>query len=71
MIHRSPTELREQRARLLVEAGLTYHLLRARAATWTLSPEQQDIWHTLQGVACLLAGTTPAGQEQQTAQTCT
>ncbi|MFD8092384.1 hypothetical protein [Streptomyces malaysiensis] len=43
VIHRSPAELHEQRARLLAEAGLAYELLRARAATWTLSPEKQDI----------------------------
>ncbi|MFE9003139.1 hypothetical protein ACFYOY_13500 [Streptomyces sp. NPDC007875] len=65
VIHQTPDQLREQRARLLAEAGLSYEQLRDRATTWTLSLEQQDIWTTIQGIDYLLDGTAPAEQEEQ------
>ncbi|WP_445520487.1 hypothetical protein [Streptomyces sp. NEAU-174] len=65
VIRRTPAELREQRARLIAEAGLTYDELRDRADAWTLSPEQQDIWATIEGIDYLLGGATPANQETQ------
>jgi hypothetical protein len=61
-IRRTEAELEAQRARLLAEAGLTYEELRDRAATWNLSPEQQDIWHTIEGIGYLLTGQTRADQ---------
>ncbi|MGW4075962.1 hypothetical protein ACWELB_21035 [Streptomyces asiaticus] len=65
VIHRTPAELREQRAQLLAEAGLSYDQLAERAAAWTLSLEQQDIWATIQGIDYLLTGMVPAEQEEQ------
>lgn len=56
VIHRTPAELRAQRAQLLDEAGLAEAELRERAATWQLSQEQQDIWYTIQGIDYLLGG---------------
>lgn len=65
VIHRTPAELRAQRARLLAEAGLSYDQLAERAGAWALSPEQVDIWHTIEGIDYLLECITPAGQEHQ------
>ncbi|MGW2920370.1 hypothetical protein ACWDBF_21265 [Streptomyces angustmyceticus] len=56
VIHRTPCQLRAQRARLLAEAGFGEEELRERAAGWQLSPEQQDIWATIQGIDYLLEG---------------
>ncbi|WP_329143530.1 hypothetical protein OIU91_06175 [Streptomyces sp. NBC_01456] len=56
VIHRTPDHLRAQRAQLLAEAGLDEAELRERAAGWQLSPEQQDIWYTIQGIDYLLGG---------------
>ncbi|WP_275558549.1 hypothetical protein [Streptomyces sp. 5-6(2022)] len=65
VIHRTPDQLRAQRARLLAEAGLSYEQLAERAGAWTLRLEQQDIWHTIEGIDYLLDGTVPAEQEEQ------
>ena len=56
VIHRTPDQLRAQRARLLAEAGLGEEELRERAAVWQLSLEKQDIWETIQGIDYLLEG---------------
>ncbi|GHJ34298.1 hypothetical protein ACFV4E_22800 [Streptomyces hygroscopicus] len=64
VIRHTPAELREQRARLLNESGLTYDELRDRAAVWALSLEQIDIWHTIQGIDYLLTGTTQPDTEE-------
>jgi hypothetical protein len=50
-------ELAKQRQRLLAECRLTYGELRDRAAAYTLSPDELDIWHTIEGIDFLLAGT--------------
>lgn len=57
VIRRTPAELREQRARLIAESGLTYDQLAERASR-ALSPRQIDIWHTIEGIDYLLGGAT-------------
>ncbi|MFI9235793.1 hypothetical protein [Streptomyces sp. NPDC053079] len=49
-------ELEEQRRRLLAESRLSYEELRDRAAVWTLSPEELDVWRTVRGIEYLLDG---------------
>ncbi|MFJ1992985.1 hypothetical protein [Streptomyces asiaticus] len=66
VIHRTPAELRAQRARLIAESGLTYDQLAERTSTWTLSPELVDIWHTIEGIDYLLGGATRPDPERTT-----
>ncbi|NEW73515.1 hypothetical protein G4H13_24895 [Streptomyces rapamycinicus] len=56
VIHRTPSELRAQRAQLLAEVNMSYEELRERAETYSLSMDELDVWHTIEGIDYLLAG---------------
>ncbi|CAL9672677.1 hypothetical protein SUDANB15_07519 (plasmid) [Streptomyces sp. enrichment culture] len=56
VIHKTPEELREQRARLLAEVGMSYEQLRDRAEMYSLSMDELDVWHTIEGIDYLLDG---------------
>ncbi|MFF3768437.1 hypothetical protein ACFYYR_30745 [Streptomyces sp. NPDC001922] len=56
VIHRTPTELRDQRAALLAEVNMDYEELRERAETYSLSMAELEVWHTIEGIDYLLAG---------------
>ncbi|WP_409469099.1 hypothetical protein [Streptomyces sp. HC307] len=56
VIHRTPEQLREQRARLLAEVGMSYEQLRDRAEVYSLSMDELDVWHTIEGIDYLLDG---------------
>ncbi|MEV6013267.1 hypothetical protein AB0M29_41725 [Streptomyces sp. NPDC051976] len=54
VIHRTPSELEDQRARLLADVHMSYEQLRDRAETYSLSPHELDVWHTIEGIDYLL-----------------
>jgi hypothetical protein len=54
VIHKTADELREQRERLLLEAKMSYAQLQERAATYSLSADELDIWHTIEGIDYVL-----------------
>ena len=56
VIHKTPQQLREQRDRLLAEVGMTYEELRDRAEVYSLSMDESDVWHTIEGIDYLLDG---------------
>lgn len=56
VIHKTPQQLRDQRERLLAEVGMTYEELRDRAAVYSLSMDELDVWHTIEGIDYLLDG---------------
>jgi hypothetical protein len=56
VIHRTAAELREQRQRLLDEVNMTYETLRERASMYSLSMDELDVWHTIEGIDYLLEG---------------
>ncbi|WP_190078497.1 hypothetical protein [Streptomyces daghestanicus] len=56
VIHKTPEQLREQRDRLLAETGMSYEQLRDRAEVYSLSLDQLDVWHTIEGIDYLLDG---------------
>lgn len=56
VIHRTRDELLAQRDRLLAEVHMTYEQLRDRAATYSLTLDELDIWHTIEGIDYLLEG---------------
>lgn len=56
VIHRTPEQLREQRSRLLAEVGMSYEELRDRAEVYSLSMDELDVWHTIEGIDYLLDG---------------
>ncbi|MFE9941538.1 hypothetical protein [Streptomyces hirsutus] len=56
VIHKTPQQLREQRARLLAEVGMSYEQLRDRAEVYSLSMDELDVWHTIEGIDYLLDG---------------
>jgi hypothetical protein len=56
VIHRTREELLEQRARLLEEVHMSDAELRERAETYSLSLDELDVWHTIEGLDYLLAG---------------
>lgn len=56
VIHRTRDELEEQRSRLLEEVGMSHGELRERAEAYTLSMDQLDVWHTVEGIDYLLSG---------------
>lgn len=56
VIHRTPSELEDQRARLLAEVHMTYEQLQHRVETYSLSPHELDVWHTIEGIDYLLNG---------------
>ncbi|MFE7566883.1 hypothetical protein ACFU76_07945 [Streptomyces sp. NPDC057539] len=56
VIHRTPEQLRTQRARLIASTGLTEDVLRERAEAWQLYPEHLTAWNTVEGIDYLLGG---------------
>jgi hypothetical protein len=56
VIHKTPEQLREQRHRLLAEVGMSYEELRDRAEVYSLSMDELDVWHTIEGIDYLLDG---------------
>ena len=56
VIHKTPEQLRDQRARLLAEVGMSYEQLRDRAEVYSLSMDELDVWHTIEGIDYLLDG---------------
>ncbi|MGW5711616.1 hypothetical protein [Streptomyces olivaceus] len=56
MIHKTPQELREQRSSLLAEVRMSYEQLRDRAEMYSLSMDELDVWHTIEGIDYLLDG---------------
>ncbi|MFJ7180473.1 hypothetical protein TR631_21110 [Streptomyces rochei] len=56
MIHTTREELQAQRERLLDEIGMTYETLRDRAVTYSLSSDELDVWHTIEGIDYLIEG---------------
>ncbi|KIF67603.1 hypothetical protein HY68_01490 [Streptomyces sp. AcH 505] len=56
MIHTTREELQDQRERLLGEIRLSFEELRERAGTYSLSADELDVWHTVEGIDYLLNG---------------
>jgi len=56
VIHKTPQQLHDQRARLLAEVGMTFEELRERAEVYSLSMDELDVWHTIEGIDYLLDG---------------
>ena len=56
LIHTTHEELQAQREQLLDEIGMTYETLRDRAAAYSLSSDELDVWHTIEGIDYLLEG---------------
>ncbi|MGJ3558649.1 hypothetical protein ACR6C2_05315 [Streptomyces sp. INA 01156] len=56
VIRKTPQQLREQRARLLAEVNMSYEQLRDRAEVYSLSMDELDVWHTIEGIDYLLDG---------------
>ncbi|MGC5344076.1 hypothetical protein ACPXCE_27160 [Streptomyces sp. DT24] len=56
VIHRTRSELEAQRERLLADVHMSYDELAERAATYSLSLRELDVWHTIEGLDYLLQG---------------
>jgi hypothetical protein len=56
MIRTTREQLLRQRAQLLEEIHMSYEQLRERAATYSLSSDELDVWHTIEGIDYLLEG---------------
>lgn len=56
VIHTSREELEQQREQLLGQVRLDYDQLKERAETYSLSQEEMDVWHTIEGIDYLLNG---------------
>lgn len=56
VIHMTREELAEQRERLLSELRMSYEQLKERAENYTLSSDELDVWHTIEGIDYLLEG---------------
>ena len=56
VIHKTREQLQDQRARLLAEVHMSYDELRDRAEAYNVSPDQLDVWHTIEGIDYLLEG---------------
>lgn len=56
VIHRTPEQLRAQRARLIASTGMTEDLLRERGDAFQLYPEHAAVWETVCGIDYLLSG---------------
>lgn len=56
VIHRTREQLLQQRTHLLDEARMSYDELAERAETYSLSMDELDIWHTIEGLDYLLKG---------------
>ncbi|MFD3814979.1 MULTISPECIES: hypothetical protein [Streptomyces] len=56
VIHRTRSELEAQREQLLASVNMSYDELAERAATYSLSMDELDVWHTIEGLDYLLEG---------------
>ncbi|MGW3821841.1 hypothetical protein ACWEAF_05905 [Streptomyces sp. NPDC005071] len=56
VIHKTRGELEGQRERLLADVHMSYDELAERAATYSLSLRELDVWHTIEGLDYLLDG---------------
>ncbi|MFI7406601.1 hypothetical protein ACIBW9_40085 [Streptomyces sp. NPDC049541] len=56
VIRKTPAELTAQRERLLAEVHMTFEELRDRAENYSLSSDELDVWHTIEGIDYLLNG---------------
>ncbi|MEU8623266.1 hypothetical protein [Streptomyces sp. NPDC048669] len=56
VIHRTRSELEVQRERLLADVNMSYEELAERAAMYSLSMDELDVWHTIEGLDYLLEG---------------
>lgn len=56
VIHTSREELEQQREQMLEQVRLSYDQLRERAETYSLSPDEMDVWHSIEGIDYLLNG---------------
>ena len=54
VVVKSPTEYRKQRSDLLKRVGMTYPRMRKLADEYKLSPEQQDVWVTIEAIDYVL-----------------
>lgn len=56
VIHATRDDLAAQREQLLAEVRLSYEELKERAENYSLSPDELDVWHTIEGIDYLLDG---------------
>jgi len=56
VIHRTRDELEAQREELLAQVRMSYEELADRAAVYSLSMNELDVWHTIEGLDYLLEG---------------
>ncbi|MFB7115568.1 hypothetical protein [Streptomyces sp. NPDC056291] len=56
VIHKTRDELEAQREELLARVNMSYETLAERAAMYSLSMEELDVWHTIEGLDYLLKG---------------
>ncbi|MFI8435748.1 hypothetical protein ACIGJO_18730 [Streptomyces sp. NPDC079020] len=56
VIHKTRDQLETQRAQLLADVNMSYEQLAGRAAMYSLSMDELDVWHTIEGLDYLLEG---------------
>lgn len=56
VIHKTRSELEAQREELLAQVHMSYDELAQRAAVYSLSMRELDVWHTIEGLDYLLDG---------------
>lgn len=56
VIHKTRSQLLDQREQLLADLHMTYEELAERAAVYSLSMKELDVWHTIEGLDYLLDG---------------
>ncbi|MEE1796898.1 hypothetical protein PUR28_39980 [Streptomyces sp. BE308] len=56
VIHKTRDQLETQRAQLLADVNMSYDQLAERAAMYSLSMDELDVWHTIEGLDYLLEG---------------
>ncbi|MGW1203401.1 hypothetical protein [Streptomyces cyaneofuscatus] len=56
VIHKTRSQLEEQREQLLADVHMSYEELAERASTYSLSLRELDVWHTIEGLDYLLDG---------------
>ncbi|MCX4677127.1 hypothetical protein OG413_17770 [Streptomyces sp. NBC_01433] len=56
VIHKTRDQLETQRAQLLADVNMSYDQLADRAAMYSLSMDELDVWHTIEGLDYLLEG---------------
>ncbi|MFJ6514482.1 hypothetical protein ACIQMO_16060 [Streptomyces sp. NPDC091406] len=56
VIHKTRSQLEDQREQLLADLHMSYDELAERASTYSLSLRELDVWHTIEGLDYLLEG---------------